>query len=136
MMKVWFTSCKNMQMLPKVIYEVSPTKQWFLTWNSYMHCKYNTHNDQIRWSINKKLNRYEVFQGKMKPCKFQIWKWIWRTLKSVKLQREFRLLPMLNLLGQLRNELVPQLPLAIVTTFINAFIDVSNWRQILNKPTN
>jgi hypothetical protein len=21
------------------------TKQWFLTWNSYMHCKYNTHND-------------------------------------------------------------------------------------------
>jgi len=83
-----------------------------------------------------KKNQYEVFQGKMKPCKFQIWKWIWRTLKSVELQREFRLLPMLNLLGQLRNELVPQLPLAIVTTFISAFIDVSNWRQILNKPTN
>jgi hypothetical protein len=43
---------------------------------------------------------------------------------------------MLNLLDQLTNELVPQLPLAIVTTFISAFIDVSNWKQIVNKPTN
>ncbi len=42
---IYFMQKYAMQMLPKVIYEISPTKQWFLTWNSYVHFKYNTHDD-------------------------------------------------------------------------------------------